>query len=64
MLALLRFFQAVIALPFKSRQRLEAENAALRHQLINAPVSRPIQRTGGIRSNAILGGLHHHYVRV
>jgi len=34
MLALLRFFLAVIALPFKSRQRLEAENAALRHQLI------------------------------
>jgi transposase InsO family protein len=34
MLALLRFFLAVIALPFKSRRRLEAENAALRHQLI------------------------------
>jgi hypothetical protein len=30
----------------------------------DAPVSRPIQRTGGIQSNAILGGLHHHYVRV
>jgi transposase InsO family protein len=30
----------------------------------DAPVSRPIQRTGGIRSNAILGGLHHHYVRI
>jgi hypothetical protein len=30
----------------------------------DAPVSRPIQRTGNIRSNAILGGLHHHYVRV
>jgi hypothetical protein len=34
MLALLRFFLAVIALPFKSRRRLEAENAVLRHQLI------------------------------
>jgi transposase InsO family protein len=30
----------------------------------DAPVSRPIQTTGTIRSNAILGGLHHHYVRV
>jgi transposase InsO family protein len=29
-----------------------------------APVSRPIHRTGIIRSHAILGGLHHHYVRV
>jgi transposase InsO family protein len=29
----------------------------------DAPVSRPIQRTGTIRSRAILGGLHHHYVR-
>ena len=34
MLALLCFFLAVIALPFKSRRRLEAENAVLRHQLI------------------------------
>jgi len=30
----------------------------------DAPVSRQIQRTGSIKSNAILGGLHHHYVRV
>jgi len=30
----------------------------------DAPVSRPVQRTGSIRSHAILGGLHHHYVRV
>jgi len=30
----------------------------------DAPVSRPIQRTGSIRSHAVLGGLHHHYVRV
>jgi len=34
MLALLCFFLAVLALPFKSRRRLQAENAALRHQLI------------------------------
>ena len=30
----------------------------------DAPVSRPIQRIGFINSHAILGGLHHHYVRV
>jgi transposase InsO family protein len=30
----------------------------------DAPVSRPIQQTGIIRSHPILGGLHHHYVRV
>ena len=30
----------------------------------DAPVPRPIQRTGIIRSHAILGELHHHYIRV
>jgi transposase InsO family protein len=30
----------------------------------DAPVSRPIQLTGIISSHPILGGLHHHYVRV
>jgi transposase InsO family protein len=30
----------------------------------DAPVSRPVQRTGSINSHPILGGLHHHYVRV
>ena len=34
MFALLCCFLAIIALPFKSRRRLEAENAVLRHQLI------------------------------
>jgi transposase InsO family protein len=29
----------------------------------NAPVSRPVQWTGIINSHAILGGLHHHYIR-
>src|SRR5580704_485065 len=29
----------------------------------DAPVSRPVQRTGVISSCAILGGLHHHYAR-
>ena len=34
MIALVCFVLAVLASPFKSRSRLEAENAALRHQLI------------------------------
>jgi len=33
MVMLLCFFLTVFALPFKSKSRLEAENAALRHQL-------------------------------
>jgi hypothetical protein len=34
MIALLCFILAVLTAPFKSKSRLEAENAALRHQLI------------------------------
>jgi len=34
MFALLYFALAVLVSPFKSRSRLEAENAALRHQLM------------------------------
>jgi transposase InsO family protein len=36
------------------------------HRSLNkdAPVSRSVQRTGVIRSSAILGGLHHHYGRI
>jgi transposase InsO family protein len=30
----------------------------------DAPFSRPVQRTGSITSQALLGGLHHQYVRV
>jgi transposase InsO family protein len=30
----------------------------------DAPISRPIHQTGIIRSHKILGGLHHHHVRV
>jgi transposase InsO family protein len=30
----------------------------------DAPLSRPVQRIGSIMSHALLGGLHHHYVRV
>ena len=31
---------------------------------VAAPVSRPVQRIGSVNSHAILGELHHHYVRV
>src|SRR5476651_520480 len=34
MIALLSFFLGILASPFKSKGRLEAENAALRHQLV------------------------------
>jgi hypothetical protein len=34
MIALICFVLAVLASPFKSKNRLEAENAVLRHQLI------------------------------
>jgi transposase InsO family protein len=36
------------------------------HRSLNkdAPVSRPVQRTGVISSRAILGGLHYRYARV
>jgi transposase InsO family protein len=30
----------------------------------DAPFSRPVQRIGRIRSHAVLGGLHHQYMRV
>jgi transposase InsO family protein len=41
-------------------------NSVRTHRSLNkdAPASRPVQRTGVIRSRAILGGLHHHYARV
>src|SRR6202022_2972114 len=41
-------------------------NSVRTHRSLNkdAPVSRPVQRTGVISSRAILGGLHHHYAPV
>ncbi len=40
-------------------------NGVRTHRSLNkdAPVSRPVQRTGLISSRAILGGLHHRYAR-
>ena len=36
------------------------------HRSLNkgAPISRAVQRIGDIKSHALLGGLHHHYVRI
>src|ERR1700682_4063513 len=41
-------------------------NCVRTHRSLNkdAPIYRPVQRTGVISSRAILGGLHHHYSRV
>jgi len=30
----------------------------------DVPISRPVQRTGSISSRKVLGGLHHHYMRI
>jgi hypothetical protein len=30
----------------------------------DAPISRAVQRSDAIKSQAILGGLHHHYARI
>jgi transposase InsO family protein len=51
MIALLCFFLTLFAAPFKSKSRLEAENAALRHQLIvlQRRVSGRVQLTNGDR---------------
>src|SRR5260370_31842874 len=51
MIALLWFFLTMFASPFKSKSRLEAENAALRHQLIVLQwrVSGRVQLTNGDR---------------
>jgi hypothetical protein len=51
MIALLCFFLTLFASPFKSRSRLEAENAALRHQLIvlQRKVRRRVHLTNGDR---------------
>ena len=51
MIALLWFFLTLLASPFKSKSRLEAENAALRHQVIvlQRRVRGRVQLTNGDR---------------
>ena len=52
MIGLLCFVLTVLAAPFKSKCRLEAENAALRHQLI--VLRRKVQ--GGVRLTTTTAG--------
>jgi hypothetical protein len=56
MIALLCFFLTLFASPFKSKSRLEAENAALRRQLIvlQRRVSGRVQLTNGDRSFLVM----------
>ena len=56
MIALLCFLLALFASPFKSKCRLEAENAALRHQLIvlQRRVRGRVQLTNGDRLFLVL----------
>ena len=43
---------------------VEKPQGATPNPSVDAPVSRPVQRTGSIKSFPILGGLYHHYARV
>ena len=45
-------------------RRILRSYARIDHLDKDAPVSRPVQRTGSIKSFPILAGLHHHYARV
>ena len=47
-------------------RRIDYYNSVRTHRSLHkdAPISRPIHQTGIIRSQPILVGLHHHYVRV
>jgi len=57
----------VIPWAFRRRVVQLRQNASLLNKDApnkDAPIFRPIQQTGIIRSHPILGGLHHHYVRV
>jgi hypothetical protein len=48
----------------KSYARYYNETRTHRSLDKDAPRLRPVQRIGHITSHALLGGLHHHYVRV
>ena len=48
----------------KSYARYYNETRTHRSLDKDAPLSPPVQRSGSIMSHALLGGLHHHYVRV
>jgi len=63
MIALLCFFLTLFASPFKSKRRLEAENAALRHHLfvLQRRVRGRVQLTSGDRLVPIGPQGHHDY---
>src|SRR5947209_19770355 len=48
----------------KSYARYYNETRTHRSLDKDAPISCPVQRAGSIMSHALLGGLHHHYIRV
>jgi transposase InsO family protein len=60
----------VIALGEQQRRLLKSYasyyNSARTHRSLDkdSPVSRPVQRIGRIVSHALVGGLHHQYVRI
>jgi hypothetical protein len=58
MIGLLCFVMAALASPFKSKIRLEAENAVLRHQLI--VLRRRLQ--GRVRSQTMIAGSSSSYI--
>src|SRR5262245_56088147 len=62
MIALLCFFLTLFTSPFKSKSRFEAENAALRHQVIvlQRRVSGRVQLTNGDRlfRSCCIAGFH------
>ena len=62
-----RIHGELLKLGFEVAQSSVAKyNGVRTHRSLNedAPDSRQIQRTGSIKSHALLGGLHHHYIRV
>ena len=48
----------------KSYARYYNETRTHRSLDKDAPISRPVQWDGSIMSHALIGGLHHHYIRV
>jgi transposase InsO family protein len=56
--------EASLRRSLKAYTRYYNEVRTHRSLLNDAPETRPIQFTGTVRSCPVLGGLHHHYVRV
>ena len=58
------FGEAHLRRPLRSYARYYNDIRTHRSLSKDAPASRPVQRAGSIKSLPILGGLHHHYIRV